>query len=92
MGLHAHSLAYFGLSVSYSFYLKRKLMVDVVALAMLYGIRVLAGAAATGIALSHWLSRSVFHLFKSCIGEAHGRSDGTGADQRGQNQRSRLSQ
>ena len=58
-------VAYFGLSISYSFYLKRKLMVDVVALAALYGIRVLAGGAATGIALSHWLVGFCFFIFLS---------------------------
>ena len=58
-------VAYFGLSMSYSLYLKRKLMIDVVALAALYGIRVLAGGAATGIALSHWLVGFCFFIFLS---------------------------
>jgi 4-hydroxybenzoate polyprenyltransferase/phosphoserine phosphatase len=58
-------ITYFGLSISYSFYLKRKLMVDVVALAALYGIRVLAGGAATGIVLSQWLVGFCFFLFLS---------------------------
>jgi 4-hydroxybenzoate polyprenyltransferase len=58
-------LVYFGLSMSYSLYLKRKLMIDVVALAMLYGIRVLAGAAATGIFLSEWLVAFCFFIFLS---------------------------
>ena len=58
-------LAYFGLSMSYSLYLKRKLMIDVVALAALYGIRVLAGGAATGILLSHWLVGFCFFIFLS---------------------------
>jgi 4-hydroxybenzoate polyprenyltransferase len=57
--------AYFGLSLSYSVYLKRKLMIDVVALAMLYGIRVIAGGAATGISLSHWLDGFCFFIFLS---------------------------
>jgi 4-hydroxybenzoate polyprenyltransferase len=56
---------YFGLSISYSFYLKRKLMIDVVALAALYGIRVLAGGVATGIVLSHWLVGFCFFIFLS---------------------------
>jgi 4-hydroxybenzoate polyprenyltransferase/phosphoserine phosphatase len=56
---------YFGLSLSYSLYLKRKLMIDVVALAALYGIRVLAGGAATGIVLSHWLVGFCFFIFLS---------------------------
>jgi 4-hydroxybenzoate polyprenyltransferase len=58
-------IAYFGLSMSYSLYLKRKLMMDVVALAALYGIRVLAGGAATGIVLSHWLVGFCFFIFLS---------------------------
>ena len=53
------------LSLTYSFYLKRKLMIDVVALAALYGIRVLAGAAATGVSLSHWLVGFCFFIFLS---------------------------
>lgn len=56
---------YFGLAMAYAFYLKRKLMIDVVALAALYGIRVLAGGAATGIALSHWLLAFSFFVFLS---------------------------
>ncbi len=56
---------YFGLALTYAFYLKRKLMIDVVALAALYGIRVLAGGAATGIALSHWLLAFSFFIFLS---------------------------
>lgn len=55
--------AYFCLSMSYSLYLKRKLMIDVVALAALYGIRVLAGGAATSTFLSHWLVGFCFFLF-----------------------------
>ena len=58
-------IAYFGLSISYSVYLKRKLMIDVVALSALYGIRVLAGGAATGIVLSHWLVGFCFFIFLS---------------------------
>ena len=56
---------YFFLSLSYSVYLKRKLMVDVVALAALYGIRVLAGSAVTGIVLSQWLVGFCFFIFLS---------------------------
>lgn len=58
-------MAYFGISMGYSLYLKRKLMIDVVALAMLYGIRVVAGGAATGIPLSHWLVGFCFFMFLS---------------------------
>ena len=57
--------AYFMLSTVYTVFLKRKLMIDVVALAALYGIRVLAGGAATGIPLSHWLVGFCFFIFLS---------------------------
>ena len=56
---------YFCLAMSYSFYLKRKLMIDVVALAGLYGIRVVAGSIVTGIVLSQWLSAFCFFIFLS---------------------------
>jgi 4-hydroxybenzoate polyprenyltransferase/phosphoserine phosphatase len=58
-------VAYFALSMSYSVYLKRKVMIDVVTLALLYGIRVLAGGAASGIGLSHWLVGFCFFIFLS---------------------------
>ncbi len=58
-------IAYFGLAMSYSLYLKRKPLVDVVALTGLYGSRVLAGCAATGIALSPWLVGFCFFIFLS---------------------------
>jgi 4-hydroxybenzoate polyprenyltransferase len=56
---------YLALSMSYSVYLKRKLMVDVVALAALYGLRVVAGGAAVGIHLSDWLVGFCFFIFLS---------------------------
>jgi 4-hydroxybenzoate polyprenyltransferase len=48
-------ILYSALSLVYTFYLKRFLMIDVVALACLYGFRVIAGAGATGVVLSEWL-------------------------------------
>ncbi len=57
--------AYFGCSIAYVFYLKRKLMIDVVALAAFYGMRVIAGGAATGIVLSDWLVGFCFFIFLS---------------------------
>jgi len=56
---------YFCLAMSYSFYLKRKLMIDVVALAALYGIRVVAGSAVTGIVLAHHCIGFCFFIFLS---------------------------
>lgn len=46
---------YFALTVIYSFKLKRVILIDVFALASLYTIRIVAGAAAGSIHLSFWL-------------------------------------
>lgn len=46
---------YFALTVAYSFVLKGLLMVDVLALALLYTMRIIAGALAIGVPLSFWL-------------------------------------
>lgn len=56
---------YFASTVAYSVYLKRLLMVDIVALAILYSLRILGGAAATGIAPSFWLLGFSFFVFLS---------------------------
>jgi 4-hydroxybenzoate polyprenyltransferase len=47
--------AYFALTLAYSLSLKRKLLVDVIVLAMLYTIRVVAGAVALPVVPSTWL-------------------------------------
>jgi 4-hydroxybenzoate polyprenyltransferase len=52
-------------TIAYSFWLKRKLLVDVIALAGLYTVRILAGSAVTGIALSPWLLAFSMFLFFS---------------------------
>ncbi len=54
-------LVYTFLTLSYSFDLKRRLIVDALTLAMLYTLRIIAGAAAIGVALSQWLL--MFSLF-----------------------------
>ena len=46
---------YLSLTTAYSFYLKRFILIDVFTLAGLYTIRLLAGAAATGVDASPWL-------------------------------------
>jgi 4-hydroxybenzoate polyprenyltransferase len=46
---------YFALTVAYSFYLKATMIADVIALACLYTIRLVIGAAAIGVAASGWL-------------------------------------
>jgi 4-hydroxybenzoate polyprenyltransferase len=47
--------AYLFLTTGYSLVLKRKMLVDVITLAALYTIRVVAGAAAISVPLSEWL-------------------------------------
>lgn len=56
---------YFMLTVGYSVYLKRLLMVDIVALAILYSLRILGGSAATHIEPSFWLLAFSFFIFLS---------------------------
>lgn len=56
---------YYALTCAYSFLLKRKLLVDVVTLACLYGARLMAGAAAASVVLSPWLIAFAIFLFLS---------------------------
>lgn len=59
---------YYILTLAYSFKLKRLVMVDVVTLASLYTIRIVAGAAAIGVLLSFWLlSFSIFVFLSLAI-------------------------
>lgn len=53
------------LTTAYSFYLKRKLLVDVIVLAGLYTHRIFAGGSATGIVVSTWLLTFSMFLFAS---------------------------
>jgi 4-hydroxybenzoate polyprenyltransferase len=57
--------AYCGLTLAYSFVLKRLLLLDAVALAGLYTLRVIAGAAVASVALSFWLLLFSVFLFLS---------------------------
>lgn len=52
-------------TTAYSMSLKRMLLIDVLALAGLYTVRVLAGAAATGIPVSFWLISFAVFFFLS---------------------------
>ncbi|MGE5545966.1 MAG: UbiA family prenyltransferase [Solirubrobacterales bacterium] len=54
---------YYVVTVLYSLTLKRRIVVDVLTLAGLYTLRVLGGAAATGIAVSQWLLAFSMFLF-----------------------------
>jgi 4-hydroxybenzoate polyprenyltransferase len=58
-------LAYSGASLAYSLWLKKRLMVDVLVLAGLYTLRILAGGAATSIRVSSWLMAFSMFMFLS---------------------------
>lgn len=57
--------AYLALALAYLFFLKRKLLVDVLGLAALHTLRILAGNAAAAIPLSSWLLAFSMFLFLS---------------------------
>ncbi len=52
-------------TLAYSFYLKRKLLLDVFVLSGLYTVRILAGSAATGVVMSPWLAGFSVFFFLS---------------------------
>ncbi len=56
---------YFTLNLGYTFYLKRKLLVDVLALSGCYTLRILAGNAAGPIEISNWLLAFSMFIFLS---------------------------
>jgi 4-hydroxybenzoate polyprenyltransferase len=56
---------YIVVTMAYSFYLKRIALVDVLMLSGLYTLRLLAGGAASGTAISHWLAGFAIFLFLS---------------------------
>jgi 4-hydroxybenzoate polyprenyltransferase len=58
-------LIYFGLTCAYSWSLKRLVVVDCLTLAILYTLRIVAGAAAVGVPLSFWLLAFSIFLFLS---------------------------
>ena len=58
-------LLYVGLTVCYSLYFKTLVLIDVILLASLYTLRILAGTAAIGVALSYWLFAFSMFLFLS---------------------------
>jgi 4-hydroxybenzoate polyprenyltransferase len=57
--------AYVALNLTYTMYLKRKLLVDVIALSGAYTLRILAGNAAGPVELSNWLLAFSMFLFFS---------------------------
>ncbi|HEY6341931.1 MAG TPA: UbiA family prenyltransferase [Bryobacteraceae bacterium] len=58
-------LVYFGLNLAYALVLKRIVVLDVIVLASLYGLRILAGSAVVSIWPSHWLLAFSTFLFFS---------------------------
>lgn len=57
--------AYYVVTLAYSFKLKRVVMIDVLVLAGLYTVRIVAGAAAAAIPLSFWLLMFSIFIFLS---------------------------
>ncbi|GAB3478798.1 UbiA family prenyltransferase [Marinomonas epiphytica] len=61
-------VSYYTLTLAYSFTLKRKAIIDVITLAMLYTIRIIAGATATATIPSYWLlAFSIFIFFSLAL-------------------------
>lgn len=57
--------AYLAITVAYSLYLKKKMLVDIVTLAGLYIIRIVGGAVAIGVYISEWLMIFALFIFTS---------------------------
>ena len=63
---------YFCLTMAYSFYLKKKVFADVILLAILYTLRILAGGAATQITISTWMLQfSIFMFFSLALAKRY---------------------
>jgi 4-hydroxybenzoate polyprenyltransferase len=61
-------LIYFAMSAAYSLHIKRVVILDVLFLAGLYTVRIMAGSAATGIWPSQWmLAFSIFLFFSLAL-------------------------
>lgn len=58
-------LTYYGLTLLYSFKLKRHSSIDVISLAALYTLRIIAGAAALALPLTFWILSFSMFLFLS---------------------------
>ena len=83
------ALTYLALSLIYSLYVKKLVILDVIFLAGLYTVRILAGSAAVAIWPSHWLlAMSTFLFFSLALVKRYGelaimkRADGDGAKAR----------
>ena len=61
-------LAYCCVTLAYSLYWKRVVLVDVIILSALYTLRIMAGAAATQVPVSHWMAAfSIFFFFSLAL-------------------------
>lgn len=58
-------ICYYGLTLAYSLWLKRVVMIDVVCLAMLYSMRILAGAASMRLEATFWILAFCLFIFVS---------------------------
>lgn len=58
-------LGYFVFTTLYSFFLKKLLLVDVISLALLFTLRIIAGHVINSIEISHWLLSFSFFIFLS---------------------------
>ncbi|MCY9872552.1 UbiA family prenyltransferase [Vibrio barjaei] len=58
-------VAYYVLTLAYSFKLKRIVMIDVITLALLYTIRIIAGGAVLGLEITFWLLAFSMFIFLS---------------------------
>jgi 4-hydroxybenzoate polyprenyltransferase len=81
-------LLYLSLTVAYTIFLKRLVVVDVLVLAGLYTLRVLAGGLAAGVEVSPWLLAFSMFFFLSLAfvkryTELRGVGDGGGGSRRG---------
>jgi len=81
-------IGYVAVTTAYSLSLKHRFLLDILTLAALYSLRIIAGAVATGMALSGWLlGFAVFFFFSLASvkrlaelvgGPAHGHPTGSG--------------
>ena len=56
-------LLYLGVTLTYSLFFKRKTFIDVIVLAMLFTVRVFAGATVVEVTLSHWFLTFFIFIF-----------------------------
>jgi 4-hydroxybenzoate polyprenyltransferase len=85
-------LGYLMLTTAYTFVLKRKMIIDVVTLAMLYTLRVVGGGAAIAVPVSEWLLAFSMFIFMALAlikryTELAGRLDANMADPTNRNYR-----